>query len=153
MTVVVGARKDFTLEAFRRVTVDGEGVVIAPAAVRVMGEARVGFERLLRADPGGFIYGVTTRPGVEVGTAIPPEELRDYAGRFRGVGRGFGRDCLDERVVRGIVFARLADFTGGHAKVRPELAQRVAALLDGPVPRVPLDGQGGAGERSFPSCM
>jgi histidine ammonia-lyase len=146
MTVVVSAAEDFTLEAFRRVTVDGEGVVIGPGAVRVMGEARAGFERLLRADPGGFIYGVTTRPGVEVGTAIPPEELRDYARRFRGVGRGFGRDCLDERVVRGIVFARLADFIGGHAKVRPELAQRVAALLDGPLPRVPLDGQGGAGE-------
>ena len=89
---------------------------------------------------------MTTRPGVEVGTAIPPEDLREYARRFRGVGRGFGRDCLDERVVRGIVFARLADFIGGHAKVRPELAQRVAALLDSPLPRVPLDGQGGAGE-------
>jgi histidine ammonia-lyase len=101
MTVVVGAPEDFTLEAFRRVAVDGEGVVIGPDAVRVMGEARAGFERLLRADPGGFIYGVTTRPGVEVGTAIPPEELRDYARRFRGVGRGFGRDCLDERVARG----------------------------------------------------
>ena len=84
MTVVVGAREDFTLEAFRRVTVDGEGVVIGPAAVRVMGEARAGFERLLRADPGGFIYGVTTRPGVEVGTVIPPGERRDYARRFRG---------------------------------------------------------------------
>ena len=71
MTVVVGAAEDFTLEAFRRVTADDEGVVIGPAAVRVMGEARAGFERLLRADPGGFIYGVTTRPGVEVGTAIP----------------------------------------------------------------------------------
>jgi histidine ammonia-lyase len=153
MTVVVGAREDFTLEAFRRVTVDGEGVIIGPAALRVMGEARAGFERLLRSDPRGFIYGVTTRPGVEVGTAIPPEELREYARRFRGVGRGFGRDCLDERVVRGIVFARLADFIGGHAKVRPELAQRVAALLDNPLPRVPLGGQGGAGERSFPSCM
>ena len=146
MTVVVGAPEDFTLEAFRRVAVDGEGVVIGPDAVRVMAEARAGFERLLRADPGGFIYGVTTRPGVEVGTAIPPEDLRDYARRFRGVGRGFGRDCLDDRVVRGIVFARLADFIGGHAKVRPELAQRVAVLLDGPLPRVPLDGQGGAGE-------
>ena len=120
--------------------------IIGPAALRVMGEARAGFERLLRSDPRGFIYGVTTRPGVEVGTAIPPEELREYARRFRGVGRGFGRDCLDERVVRGIVFARLADFIGGHAKVRPELAQRVAALLDSPLPRVPLDGQGGAGE-------
>jgi histidine ammonia-lyase len=149
VTVVVGAPEDFTLEAFRRVTVDGEGVVIGPAAVRVMGEARAGFERLLRADPGGFIYGVTTRPGVEVGTAIPPEDLRDYARRFRGVGRGFGRDCLDERVVRGIVFARLADFTGGHAKVRPELAQRVAALLDGPCRASPSTGRAAPGR----SCL
>jgi histidine ammonia-lyase len=146
MTVVVQARGDFTLEAFRRVSVDREDVVIGPQAVRVMNAARAGFEDLLRAHRSEFIYGVTTRPGVEVGTAIPPEEQRDYARRFRGAARGFGRDALDERVVRGIVFARLADFVGGHAKVRPELAQRVAALLNGPLPRVPLDGQGGAGE-------
>ncbi len=146
MTVIVEAREDFTLEAYRRVSVDGEDVVIGPAALRVIDEARAGFEDLLGSNRGGFIYGVTTRPGVEVGTTIPPEEQRDYALRFRGVGRGFGRDYLDERVVRGIVFARLADFVGGHAKVRPQVAQRVAALLNGPLPRVPLDGQGGAGE-------
>jgi len=87
MTVVLNARQDFTLEAFRRVTVDGEDVAIGPAALRVMGEARAGFEHFLRSNPQGFIYGVTTRPGVEVGTAIPPEERRSYARRFRGVGR------------------------------------------------------------------
>ena len=145
MTVVVTAREDFTLEAFRRVTA-GEGVAIGPVALRGMAEARAGFERLLRSDPGRFIYGVTTRPGVEVSMAIPPEEQRDFARRFRGAGRGFGRERLDERVVRGIVFARLADFVGGHAKVRPELARQVAALLEGPLPQLPLDGQDGAGE-------
>jgi histidine ammonia-lyase len=146
MTVIVTTRADFTLEAFRRVTVDREGVVIGPAALRVIAAARAGFERLLRSDPGRFIYGVTTRPGVEVGLPIPPGEQRDFARRFRGVGRGFGREHLDERVVRGIVFARLADFVGGHAKVRPELAQQMAAMLDGPLPPLPLDGQDGAGE-------
>jgi hypothetical protein len=38
VTVVVDAREDFTLEAFRRVAVDGEGVVFGPTALRVMGE-------------------------------------------------------------------------------------------------------------------
>jgi histidine ammonia-lyase len=146
MTVVVESREDFTLEAFRRVTVDGEDIVIGPAALQVMGEARAGFEELLRANRTGFIYGVTTRPGVEVTATIPPEEQASYAQRFRGAPRGFGREALDDRVVRGIVFARLADFVGGHGKVRPGLAERVAAMLSGPLPRVPLDGQGGAGE-------
>ena len=41
---------------------------------------------------------------------------------------------------------RLADFVEGHAKVRPVVAERVAGLLDLPLPRVPLDGQVGAGE-------
>src|SRR6266550_3462177 len=78
VTLVVHAREDFTLEAFRR----------------VMAVARAGFEDLLRSHRGGFIYGVTTRPGVEVGTAIPPEEQRGYALSFRGAARGFGRDVL-----------------------------------------------------------
>ncbi len=88
MTVVLTTREDFTLEAFRRVTADGEGVVFGPAALRVMGEARAGFEHLLRSDPGRFIYGVTTRPGVEVGMAIPgrcrrcPSTGRTVPGRF-----------------------------------------------------------------------
>jgi histidine ammonia-lyase len=146
VTIVVEARKDFTLEAFRRVSADREDVVIGQGALQAMAEARAGFEELLNSNRSGFIYGVTTRPGVEVGTTIPPEEQLGYALSFRGAARGFGRDALDGRVVRGIVFARLADFVGGHAKVRPELAQRVAALLTGPLPRVPLDGQGGAGE-------
>ena len=35
-----------------------------------------------------------------------------------------------------MVFARLVDFVEGHAKVRPELAERVAALLRVPLPCV-----------------
>ena len=87
MTVVLEAREDFTLEAFRRVTLDGENAVVGPAALRIMGAARAGFENLLHSGPQAFIYGVTTRPGVEVGTAIPPAEWRSYARRFRGVGQ------------------------------------------------------------------
>ena len=51
-------------------------------------------------------------------------------------------------MVRGLVFARLVDFVEGHAKVRPELAERVAALLRAaaPLPCVPLGGQACPGE-------
>jgi histidine ammonia-lyase len=48
--------------------------------------------------------------------------------------------------VRGIIFARLANFVAGNSKARPVIAERLAALLDGPLPPVPLDAEVGAGE-------
>ena len=54
---------------------------------------------------------------------------------------------VPERVARGIVFARLANYVEGHAAISPELAAAVAELLDGrKLPAVSMEGQGGAGE-------
>jgi histidine ammonia-lyase len=149
MTVVVNSRDDFTLENYRRVSLGGESVAIGAQARRVMAEQRAGFMRLLESDRTQFIYGVTSSFGPRARVTIPPEEQRAHAREFSFRGnwaRGFGGGYLDERVVRGIVFARLANFVAGNSKARPVLAERVAALLDGPMPPVPLDGQVGAGE-------
>jgi histidine ammonia-lyase len=147
VTVVVNRRPDFTLDSFRRVAFGREDVEIGPLARDAMAAARRGFLALLDSDRTAFIYGVTTRPGVEVATAVPPDQQREHARLFRAEsGYGFGGGCHSEQVVRGMVFARLVDFVEGHAKVRPELAERVAALLRAPLPCVPLGGQAGPGE-------
>ncbi len=148
MTVVVNRRDDFTLENFRRVTVERENVEIGDEARRSMERARAAFVELLEEDRHAFMYGVTSRPGIEVTVEVAPEEQAAWAtgAEMLGTGRGFGGGELDERVVRGIVFARLADFVEGNAKTRPLVAERIASLLDGPLPKVPLDGQAGAGE-------
>ncbi len=149
MTVVVNSRDDFTLENYRRVAMDGEAVAIGERARQVMAVGRADFMRLLESDRTQFIYGVTSSFGPRARVTIPPEEQRAHAREFSFRGnwaRGFGGGYLDERVVRGIVFARLANFVAGNSKARPVLAERVAALLDGPMPPVPLDGQVGAGE-------
>jgi histidine ammonia-lyase len=149
MTVVVNSRDDFTLENYRRVAMGGESVAVGPEAVSVMAEGRANFLRLLESDRTQFIYGVTSNFGPRAKMTIPPGEQRAHARAlsFRGTwARGFGGGYLDERVVRGIVFARLANFVAGNSKARPVVAERLAALLDGPLPPVPLDGQVGAGE-------
>jgi histidine ammonia-lyase len=119
--VVVNGRDDFTLANFRRVSYGGEPVRIGAQARRVMAAG--------------------ARPAV----GPPGRETARQAPRA-AAGAGFGGGYLDAAVVRGILFACLASLVSGHAGVRPSVAGRVAALLDGPMPRVPLDGQAGTGE-------
>jgi histidine ammonia-lyase len=147
--VVVNSRDDFTLENYRRVSFGGEPVAIGAQARRVMAAGRADFMRLLESDRTQFIYGVTSSFGPRARVTIPPEEQRARAREFSFHGnwaRGFGGGYLDERVVRGILFARLANFVAGNSKARPVVAERLAALLGSPMPPVPLDGQVGAGE-------
>ncbi len=150
MTVVVDGLQDFTVEHYRRVAFDGEGVTIGPTARAHMDRSRGQFVRLLDSDRTQFIYGVTSNFGPRARQVVPPQQQSAHARGFdpgRGSwGRGFGGGHLDQRVVRGVLFARLANFVSGSAKVRSVVAERVAALLDGPLPEVPLDGEVGAGE-------
>src|SRR5215468_4090800 len=147
MTVVTNRRADLTLDNFRRVAFAGESVEIGPVAREAIAAARRSFVALLESDRTAFIYGVTRRPGIEVSVHIPPELQRAFARSFlQHSGQGFGAGWHDEQVVRGIVFARLVDFVEGHAKVRPQTAERVAAMLAGPMPALPLGGQAGPGE-------
>jgi histidine ammonia-lyase len=148
MTVVVDARADFALENFRRVALEGESVRIGPRALERMELTRASFVALLDSDRTAFIYGTTSRPGIEVGKALAPDEQRGYARTLRGSwSPSFGGGgVLEEHVARGIVFARLANFVEGNAKTRPVIAERIAALLDGPLPALPLGGNVAAGE-------
>jgi histidine ammonia-lyase len=149
MTVLLDDRSAFTLATYRRVSVGGEDVEIGPRAQQAMAAARASFEALLDSDRSAFIYGTTTRAGEGARTRLNAEEQRAWAremGSRRRGGWGFGERRLDGRVVRGIIFARLANYVEGHAKSRPVVAERIAAMLSRPLPEVPLDGQVGAGE-------
>jgi histidine ammonia-lyase len=149
MTVTLDDRRDFHLVNYERVTRHGEGVEIGAGARQAMEDARRSFLALLDSDRDQFIYGVTTGAGEGARHRIAPEDQRAATRRVAESHRGaasFGGGDLPARAVRGIIFARLANFVGGHAKTRPVVAERIADLLDGPLPRVPLAGEVFAGE-------
>ena len=148
MSVTLDSRRDFTLDNLERVAIGGESVRIGATARRRMQATRAAFMTLLDSDRTRFIYGTTSGGGHHASRRIAPKEQRAHAARaiWRIPGWGFGAEAVPERVVRMILFARLANYIEGHAKSRAEIAERIAAMLDAPMPRLPESGQVGAGE-------
>jgi histidine ammonia-lyase len=148
MGVPVSTRADITLDAVRRVAWEGEAVELAPEALARMDRCHAAFRAYVDArvaeDPGALIYGTTTAPGDGAAVALTAEAQARRPTRL-WTAHAFG-EPLPERVARAIVLARLANFVEGHAAARGSLAQAVAALLEAPLPPVPAQGSGGAGE-------
>jgi histidine ammonia-lyase len=146
MTVVLRNRADINLDTFRRVAWQDEGVEFDQEALDRMAECRRSFLALLESDRTIVVYGTTSGGGERARFQLSPEE-REEQGRKPLLGSSSWGEPLADRVVRGILLARLANWIEGHGAVRPELAAAVPSLLDGgPLPAVPWRGNGGSGE-------
>lgn len=147
MTVVLDKRWDVSLEAFYRVAWRRENVRISDSAMQCITASRTSFLNLIENDPTVVIYGVTTSMG-EMANQRLSEAERERHARIKPfpAATSFG-DYLPDRLVRGIVLARLTNFLEGHAATTPRIARAVAQMLEGgPMPQVAAAGQGGAGE-------
>lgn len=147
MTLHIDGRADLTLEAFARVAWRGERVVLTDRARAVIADMRAAFLRYT-ARQSGAIYGVTSGYGPNARRQMDEEEQRRFHARALAVGAASFGDLLPERVVRGILFARLANLVEGHGATSTRIVEAVVAMLNGerPVPPVPADGNGCAGE-------
>ncbi|MGE3871566.1 MAG: aromatic amino acid lyase [Parvibaculaceae bacterium] len=147
MTVTLTKRADIDLAAVLAVAWKNDDVRISQPALDQIARCRGFFLALIDSDPAPVIYGVTTAMGELASTRLAREE-RDRHARIKAfaAATSFG-DPLPDRVVRGIVLARLANFLEGNAATTTRIALAVAEMLDGrPLPVVPSSGQGGAGE-------
>ncbi|ESZ43050.1 hypothetical protein X732_08310 [Mesorhizobium sp. L2C066B000] len=147
MPITVTTREDINLDAVLRVAWRNDTVEIGDKALQRIAECRASFLKLIESDPPPVIYGVTTAMGELASRKLELDE-RDRHARIKAfaAATSFG-EPLPERVVRAIVLARLTNFIEGNAATTPRIARAVAAMLDGgPMPVVPSQGQGGAGE-------
>lgn len=146
MTISLSQRQDFSLPNFASVAWMGESVNLDPAAQDRIQQSRERFINLLDTRPDLHIYGVTSGYGQNASVRLDGAARAEHAARapFQSMA-GFGPD-LPQRIKRGIVFCRLTNFIEGHAGVSAELVERVAGMLDEPLPRVPASGNTSAGE-------
>ena len=125
MTVILDSRWDINLDSAYRVAWRGENVRISDAAMDRISACRASFLELIDSDPSVVIYGVTTSMGELASQRLTKEERERHA-RLKPfpAATSFG-DYLPERVVRGIVLARLTNFLEGHAATTPRIALAV----------------------------
>ena len=127
---------------------DGEAVELAPAALARMDRSHASFaafvEARLAEDPGALIYGTTTAPGD--GAAVALTRRRRRAARPGCGPRTPSGSRSPSGSCAGSSSRALSNFVDGHAAVRGAVAGAVAAMLDDPLPAVPAEGNGGAGE-------
>jgi histidine ammonia-lyase len=147
VTVSVASRSDFNLENYERVAWLGEFTELTPAAKNRICDARLAFIEFVRVNPKVRVYGANTRVGPGAANILEAAELTHFAQRRPGAaGVSFG-EPLPLRVVRGILFSRLANYIEGNSAITLPLAEAVASMLDGrPLPAVPAFGNGAAGE-------
>ena len=140
---------DLTLDLAWRVGFDNLGVTLSDRAKARIGECRKAFGRLLSSDSAGFVYGSTAAPGARAKTPLSAEGQKAFARSqhlWAPKAFGGGNRWVPEPAVRLVLLARVAGYLEGHGGVSVATAERVAGLLTGPAPSIPLDTATGPGE-------
>ena len=145
--VVLTEAADFSLEALRRVAVEGAGLRFSKQALAQIEASHRDFLAYLDANQDRFIYGVTSEYGPHANRRVKAEErlkLKRHGVPFLGL--SFGDGDLPEAKVRAMVFALLALIATGGTAVSARQARDAAKLLSGPMPRIPDAGLTSPGE-------
>ena len=133
------SRESFSLENYHKVAWLGEGIAIADSAIARIDEARSGFLSLLESDDDIVIYGVTSGYGQNAYQRFDKQQRQIHARKISfATSAAFG-DPAPERLVRGIVFARLVNFIEGHAAVSSDLAGQISKAVVSVSPTVDLE--------------
>jgi histidine ammonia-lyase len=103
------------------------------------------FEAFVEANTNSHLYGITTRHHYGASTVLSPAEREAYNKHLPATPASVGPP-MPERLLRGIILARLATFLDGHSGVRPDAVDAVARMLEEPLPYVPERGHGEPGE-------
>jgi len=144
VTIRLSSSSDLNLDTFRRATWGGEEVQVEPVLAEQLEVWRAQFLDAVAQHPDTPVYGVNVGAGDGSSRFLDDDQRVSYATGLNSA-TSFGA-ALPDRVVRGIVFARLGSFTDGSAAVTAELAEHVAGMLSSSLPRVPQEATAGSGE-------
>jgi histidine ammonia-lyase len=142
--MILDGRRGMTPEDFRRVVWAGARIEIAPELLAKIANLRIELDRLI--GKGVPMYGINTGIGSKKTEIMKnPGDIAEFqrlfiAAHCTGVGAPLSR-----REARGMLYLRLLSFAQNRSGVRPELMNRLCAMLNHDIiPVIPSQGSVGA---------
>lgn len=146
MSYTIDSIKDLTLELFEAITRRKATATLSEQLKDRIDMRRKQFLSFVEGNRNAHMYGITTRHHVGAKQVLSPEGFDEFAARLPASGGTFG-PLLPDRLVRGIVVCRLADYINGTGALRASTVGRVLELLQQPqLPGVPARGNGEPGD-------
>ena len=147
MPITLNSRADLTLANYRAVVLAKERLLLTDHLLGTVTAVRAAFLRYMERQEGA-VYGVTSGYGYNARKKMDADEAAAFHRRSLAVGAMSFGDPLPAQVVRGILFARLANLIEGHGATTVRVVSYIVGMLNGEhaIPPVPGDGNGAAGE-------
>lgn len=143
---VISGIEDVTLDLFDDVTRRNATAELSPQLAGKIDMRRGQFLDFVQGNRNSHLYGITTRHHVGAKHVLDADGYDEFASRLPASGSTFG-EKLPDRLVRGIVVARLADYINGTGCLRSSTVARILDLLTRQeLPKVPARGNGEPGD-------
>jgi histidine ammonia-lyase len=125
MPIILHTRADLTLDNYRAVVWGGERLLLSERTLATVAEVRAAFLRYIEKHPGA-VYGVTSGYGYNARKQMAADEAAAFHRRSLAVGAMSFGDPLPAQIVRGILFARLANLIEGHGDTTVRVVSAIA---------------------------
>lgn len=143
---LISSIEDISLDLFDDVTRRNATAELSPQLAEKIDTRRGQFLDYVAGNRNAHLYGITTRHHVGAKHVLDADGYDEFASRLPASGASFG-ERLPERLVRGIVISRLADYINGTGCLRSATVARILDLLERPeLPKLPLRGNGEPGD-------
>ena len=141
----INSINDINLSLYNDVTRKNINILLSADLKENIDYRRAEFESYVEENRQKNLYGITTRQHVGAKHVLTDNELSEFGSRLPAYGSSMGTS-LPERLTRGIIVARLADYINGTSGIRSKTVIKMLEMLESPLPKIPMKGNGEPGD-------
>lgn len=146
MKHIISSIDDLNLDVYEDITRKRGTAEISGELAEKIDKRRDEFAEFVEQNRAEHLYGITTRQHTGAKRVLEDDELKEFGSRLPATAALAG-PAYPDRIVRGILLARIADYVNGTSCVRSSVVSHILSMLErDELPKVPSRGNGECGD-------